>query len=147
MAKLKYALENLKDDINDIVERGMSLWRPPRKQEPGKVGDYWPSIDLDETEDEIRVTAEIPGMDKEDFKVEITGDRLVIRGEKKSTHEERKKDYYYSECQYGSFCRSIPLPCEVDTERAEAKYRKGVLKLTLPKTESSKARRIKIESE
>jgi len=82
---------------------------------------------------------------EKDFSVELSGDRLVLKGEKKANREEKKRDYHYAECSYGSFTRSIPLPCEVDADKASARYARGVLIVTLPKTEAAKARRVKVD--
>jgi HSP20 family protein len=100
-------------------------------------GFFSPKIDVTEGEKEIRVTAELPGIDENDVEVLLGRDSLTIRGEKKDERENRGKDYYHSECSYGSFSRMIPLPEEVNTEKAEAHYRKGVLTVTLPRTEET----------
>jgi HSP20 family protein len=104
-----------------------------------------PAIDLDETDDEVVVTADLPGLDAEDFSVEVTGERLVIRGEKKHEKNEERRGYRYHERRYGAFARAVQLPCEVDTDKTQADYTRGVLRVTLPKTESAKAKRVKIQ--
>jgi HSP20 family protein len=104
-----------------------------------------PTIDMDEDENEIRITAEMPGLEKGDFKVELTGRQLAIRGEKKETREEKKKNAYYSERSYGAFARSISLPSEVDPDKVEANYKNGILNIRLPKTEQSKVKRIDVQ--
>ncbi len=127
-------------------------WLAPRRREQldgpfgmaALFGDGGPPVDVVEDDDAVRVTAEVPGLDQKDFTVEVSENQLVIRGEKKAGHEERKRDYYYSECSYGSFSRSIPLPCEVDAGKAKARYKNGVLDITLPKTEEAKSKRIKV---
>ena len=90
------------------------------------------------------VRAELPGLRSEDFTVETTADRLTIRGEKSVESEEQGRGFHRVERRYGAFVRSVALPCEVDRDRAEASYRNGVLRVTLPKTEAAKASRIKI---
>jgi HSP20 family protein len=104
-----------------------------------------PALDVVDEGDQVRVTAELPGLEKDDFEVEVNGDRLCIRGERKSDREERKGEYYYSERSYGSFSRSVALPAEVDSDKAKATYKNGVLHITLPKTEAAKGRRITVE--
>jgi HSP20 family protein len=106
-----------------------------------------PAMDVVEEDDKVRVTAELPGLEKDDFNVEVVGDRLIIRGEKKTDCEKKEGDYYYSECSYGSFSRSVDLPAEVDVDKAEATYKNGRLSLTLPKTEAAKSKRVKVAVE
>jgi len=104
-----------------------------------------PAVDIEDCADEVIVTAEMPGLDKKDFEVEVEVDRLILRGEKKASKEKREGNYYYSETSYGSFHRVIPLPSEVDRDKADATYKHGVLKVKLPKTEEAKGRRITVK--
>jgi HSP20 family protein len=101
-------------------------------------------IDLEETEDEVIVQAELPGLNKDDFTVEVSGNRLVLRGEKRHETEEQRQGYYYAEHSYGTFARVIALPCEVDAGKAVATYRNGLLRITLPKTAQAKAKRLSV---
>lgn len=105
----------------------------------------FPAVDVEENDDEVIINAEMPGLSEKDFQVELQGQRLVLRGEKKIQQEKKDRSYYYAECQYGSFSRVIPLPCEVIGEKAEANYKNGVLQIRLPKSESAKAHRIQIK--
>jgi len=107
----------------------------------------FPAVDVEESDDEVIINAEMPGLSEKDFEVEIQGQRLILRGEKKFQQEKKDRSYYYAECQYGSFSRVIPLPCEVVAEKAEAKYKNGVLNIRLPKSESAKAHRVRINVE
>jgi HSP20 family protein len=101
---------------------------------------FSPNIDVTETDDEIAVTAELPGMDEEDIEILLDRNALVISGEKKSEVEEKGRRYYHLERSDGAFRRPIPLPQEVDQEKVEASFKKGVLRVTLPKTVSDKER-------
>jgi HSP20 family protein len=93
------------------------------------------------------VTAELPGLTKDDVKVELTQDGLLIQGERKEEHEERQKDLLRSERRYGRFSRLIPLPEEANVEQAKAQFNNGVLELTIPIPEEKRKRReIPIES-
>jgi HSP20 family protein len=103
-----------------------------------------PSVDMEETDDEIIVSAELPGLNDKDFNVELENQRLVLRGEKKAAREEKNRNYYYAESSYGSFYRTIPLPCDVDGERVNATYKHGMLKVRMPKTEEAKARTVHV---
>jgi HSP20 family protein len=108
-----------------------------------------PNVDVMEGDKEIVVSAELPGMDEKDIYVSIQKDALTIKGEKKAEREEKGRDYYRMERSYGSFSRTIPLPAEVDMDKVEAQFKKGVLKVTLPKTadavKESKKISVKVE--
>lgn len=95
-------------------------------------------------DDALLVTAELPGFDRDDFTVEVTGERLVIRGEKKQTSTRNGQGYTYTERRYGAFARAMRLPCEVETDKAQATYKNGILRLTLPKTARARASRVKV---
>jgi HSP20 family protein len=92
-----------------------------------------PIMDVTETEKEYEVTAELPGMEEKDVDITLTEGVLTIRGEKKSDHEEKGKDYRMVERSYGSFARSLQLPASVDPNAIKASLDKGVLKLSIPK--------------
>ena len=106
--------------------------------------DLMPSLELHETDGQITVTAELPGMDEKDIDISVADQMLTISGEKKSEFEERKGESYRSERSYGRFSRSISLPFDIDANKVEAKYDKGVLKLTIPKPAEAKAKTKKI---
>lgn len=101
-------------------------------------------FEVSETDEEIRVKAELPGMDEKDIDISIDENVLTIRAERKDEREEKKRNYQVSEMSYGSFQRSLPLNMAVDRDRAKAKFKRGVLTLTLPKTEHAKAERKQI---
>ena len=110
-------------------------------------GDGWastafvPRVDVSETDTEVAVSAELPGMDEKDIAVELYDDVLTIRGERKSEQEEKGQSWYRREQTYGSFQRSIGLPAGVDAAKAKAQFKKGVLTFTAPKREEEKTRR------
>ncbi|WP_372845640.1 Hsp20/alpha crystallin family protein [Pontiella sp.] len=103
-----------------------------------------PGFELSETDDEIRVRAELPGVDEKDIAVELEDHMLVIRGERQEEKETKKRNYHVSEMSYGGYRQSIPLPAEVDRDQAKAKFKRGVLTLTLPKTKQAQAARKRI---
>lgn len=141
------------DGLRGRVTRLFDRWQP-RRGELERIDDsYWPSslleyggpaVDVIENDDEVLVSADLPGLSEKDFHVEIEGNRLILRGEKHASREDKHRGYYYAERSYGSFYRAIPLPCEVDGDRADAQYKHGVLKLRLPKTDAARARRKRI---
>ena len=108
---------------------------------------FTPRVDVSETDREIRVSVELPGMDEKDITVELQDASLTIRGEKKEKQEEKGKNWYWREQSYGSFHRVIPLPANVHGENAKAKFTKGVLAVTLPKRDEDQAKRKAIEIE
>jgi len=111
----------------------------------GCFGEFSPSINIKETEKEITIKAELPGVDENDIDVSLTDDMLTIEGEKKEEKEEEKgKGYYHAERSYGSFKRMLQLPAGIDSKKAEASFKKGILTIKVLKTEESKRRVQKI---
>ena len=129
---------HLRDDLYDIAERWLPRRHrgthaahdvlPVRHQQPqddfdGSPAAFLtrsPSLEIDETDDELLVTTELPGLDPDDFAIEVTGERLVIRGEKKQESTRSGRGFTYSERRYGAFARALQLPCEIDTDNAKA---------------------------
>ncbi len=109
-------------------------------------GDFAPRLDIHETDDQYEVTVELPGMNEDDIHVAIDHGVLTISGEKHAEKEDKGKKYYRIERAYGAFHRAVPLPGAVDEDKVRATYRKGILRVVLPKAESekSKTRRIRI---
>jgi HSP20 family protein len=99
----------------------------------------YPRVDIKETDNEIKISAELPGMDEKDIDITIAGNTLTIKGEKKEEREEKEANYYRSERRFGSFSRVIDLPEEVDTNKVDAMFKKGVLSITLAKSERAKS--------
>lgn len=100
-----------------------------------------PAIDVFQRENNLVVRADLPGINKEDVKIEMTDDGLVIRGESKQEHEEREEGFYRSERSYGQFYRLIPLPEEIDPDQVRAEFTNGVLEITAPIPERETRRR------
>jgi len=98
----------------------------------------WPSVEVVESDKDIRIAAELPGLDEKDVKVSVNDDVLTIRGERKTEIDDRER--HFSERYYGRFERVIPLPFEVEDDRAEASFENGVLTVTLPKSPKAEAR-------
>jgi HSP20 family protein len=105
-----------------------------------------PTVDVSETTEDVTVTAELPGMKLEDVELQVENNYLMIRGHKKSESEKKKENYVHRECSYGAFSRSVPLPAEIQPDKATAKYKNGVLTVHLPKNEKAHPKRISIES-
>ncbi len=114
-----------------------------------KSDSFVPQIDVVDTDKEIKISAELPGLDEKDIEVSLTREALTIKGEKREEREEKGKDYYRSERSFGSFTRTIPLPVEIDAEKAAASFKKGVLTVKLPKTKQviSETKKVAIKAE
>ena len=108
--------------------------------------EFAPAFDVSETEGELIVTAEIPGMDKKDLDIHLSDGVLTVKGEKKQEKEDKKENYHCIERRYGSFSRTMRLPVDVDTEKVDAAYKDGVLRITLPKSETVKPKKIDIKN-
>jgi HSP20 family protein len=117
--------------------------------EPSNVGQRraagWPNMELSETDKELKVVAELPGVDEKDIEVLLDDGVLSIRGEKKSESQDPGKGRKLSECYYGRFERDLTLPAEVQEDKVSAAFDKGVLTITLPKSEQARQRARRIE--
>ncbi|MDI6803658.1 MAG: Hsp20/alpha crystallin family protein [Bacteroidota bacterium] len=97
-------------------------------------GSFIPSIDLREDEKNLYLTAELPGIEKEEVKISLHNDVLTISGERKREEKKEKENFYNLEMCYGTFNRSVTLPVEVDNEKIEANFKNGILKIQMPKS-------------
>lgn len=138
-------LWSLRRDLNDIFERfSRSFGGGELTEREDLWGGLFPAVDVSETDKEVVVTAELPGLDEKDLDVSLSGGYLSIRGEKKEEKEDKDEHYFRKESYYGSFQRAIPLPAEVLEDKIEATYKKGVLKVKLPKSPAAQRERRKI---
>jgi len=110
-------------------------------------GSWSPNVDIYENKDQIVLEAELPGMNREDFDVSVENNIITLRGERHFEKKEDSDNYHRVERAYGSFTRSFTLPNTVSSEGASADYSNGVLRVTIPKREETKARRIEIKTE
>ncbi|MFQ5867817.1 MAG: Hsp20/alpha crystallin family protein [bacterium] len=139
-------LWTLSDRINRFLEERWGRFGfLPRMRSIFGDSKWAPAVDVVEEADRFVVKADLPGLEKDDVKVSVEDDVLLIQGEKKTEKETKKDDYYYSERTYGSFYRSIPLPASVTGDKVKASYKKGVLEVSLPKSEQTKSKQIDIE--
>ncbi|MBT9139225.1 MAG: Spore protein SP21 [Syntrophomonadaceae bacterium] len=139
-------LEDMRKDMDRLFEEFFSpITRRRRGWLKPEMGVIVPNIEMYDRKDEIVVKAELPGVAKEDIDLTITKDSLTLKGEAKREEEIKEEDYYACEMSYGSFTRTIALPAEVDSEKAKASFKNGVIEITLPKREAAKPKEIKIE--
>jgi|EPASupsiteSAE347_1022098.scaffolds.fasta_scaffold21411_2 HSP20 family protein len=133
-------LSTVRNEMDRLWNRFLDDWPLPAMFTKG----WAPMADISETKDKLIVKAELPGLDPEDIKLSLSGNLLTIEGEKKKEKEEKDEHHYYLERYSGAFQRAFRLPVEVQEDKIEAKFDKGVLTITLPKTEKSKKKEIKI---
>jgi HSP20 family protein len=107
--------------------------------------DITPRVDVSESDNSYDIAVELPGMTEKDIELTVSDDSLTLKGEKKAEREEKKKNYHVSERSYGSFQRTFRVPNGVDQNKVEAAYSKGVLNISLPKTEMAKSNQRSIE--
>ena len=134
----------LQSDINRLFDAFMSPF-----ERTGMENAVSPRLDIAETKDKYEIKAELPGMDEKDINLSLAEGVLTISGEKKSETENKgEKGYYLKECSYGSFSRSVRLPDNIADDKIEAKFKKGVLIIDMPKKEpaQNKVRKIEIAS-
>jgi len=131
----------LRQQVNRVFD---DFWGAPSLARGESWSGFAPQVDVTETDKDVKVCAEIPGVEAKDIDVSVEDGTLRIRGEKKYEREENEKGQYRMERSYGSFERAIPLPVEVDEAKAKAEFKNGVLRLTLPKRPGAQSRRKKI---
>lgn len=137
-------LRSLQDEVNRLFTTNLSR----AFGDEGIARGAWnPSVDIYENKDQIVLEAELPGMKREDFDLAIENNVITLRGERRFEKKEESDNYHRVERSYGSFTRSFTLPQTVTAEGATAEYRNGVLRVTLPKREEIKARRIEVTGE
>ncbi len=107
--------------------------------------EFAPRVDVIEREEEFLVRAEVPGVEKQDLELELVGQVLTLKGERKHEKTEEKGTYYRSEIARGSFMRSLQMPQNVDLEHTRAEFKDGVLEIHLPKSEKTERRQIEVE--
>ena len=127
-------MRRLSDDMERIVEDTLGVRRFPGLFRALELPDtrWKPDIEAFERKGEFVVKADLPGMTKENVKVEVSDGALVIQGERKEEREEKEKGYYTAERSYGAFYRALPLPEGVKTDEAKATFKDGVLEITMP---------------
>jgi HSP20 family protein len=150
--KWSEALERVHDKVGHFLNK-LNPWKNEEQSPERITADTLPafmqfggpSLDMNETSDELIIRAEVPGLKKDDFSVELVGRRLKIKGEKNVVRERKGGDgCLISECRYGSFSRSIQLPYEIDEKTIAADLKHGVLTIRLPKPEKGRHARYRV---
>jgi HSP20 family protein len=134
---------DFRTEIDDLFERFLGeRWTGRR----GDLNWAWPTVDVSETDGAITIRAEMPGIEKDDLKVTLSGNVLSISGEKKESSEDRGADYWHSERRFGTFRRSIELPEGADLGKIDARQENGVLTISVPKVPAASSKRIEVKS-
>jgi len=137
-------LRTLQEEVNRLFST--NLTRGFGEEGIGR-GAWNPSVDIYENKDHIVLEAELPGMDRKDFELSVENNVITLHGERQFEKKDDTDNYHRVERSYGSFTRSFTLPQTVSADGATADYRNGVLRVTLPKREETKARRIQVSGE
>lgn len=136
-----YSLQREMNSLFDNFFRGFGV--APRGLTSVMAG-FTPSIDVKENGKEYIIKAELPGVEEKDIDVTVTGDAVTITGEKREEKEDKDKNYYCMERSYGSFSRVIPLDAEIVADKAEARFKNGILDIKIPKDQSAKTKGTKV---
>jgi HSP20 family protein len=134
-------LNVLQDRMNRLFDDAGRGWR---KDEPAATTSWSPAVDIFETEGDIVVKAELPGMERKDIVLNLENNVLTLKGERRFEKETKEENYHRIERSYGGFSRSFSIPATVDEEKIRADYKDGVLRILLPKKEQAKPKQIRI---
>ncbi len=144
-------LDRLQNEVNRLFEgynSNADVPAPTRQNSGGGaalMARAWaPVVDIAETQNEVVLRAELPGLKQDDIDIELTGDTLTLRGERKFENEERKDNFVRVERSYGRFQRSFTLGVPVQNDQVSATYRDGVLEIHLPKSEQTRPRKVQV---
>jgi len=136
-------------DLNILQERMNRVFedaagRGWKTDEPSATTSWSPAVDIYETDNEITVQAELPGVDRKDIALQLENNVLTLKGERRFEKETNQENYHRIERSYGGFSRAFTIPTSVDDDKIRADYKDGILKIALPKKEQVKAKQIKI---
>jgi HSP20 family protein len=134
------------DLFREMEERMRRMWQEfPLLSSAEVTGEWAPRVDVSETDEEVLVKAELPGLESKDLDISLDRDHLIMKGEKKEEREKAEKGFFMAERSFGAFYRTIQLPAEVDPKKVEASFKNGVLELKMGKLEEAKKRITHIE--
>ena len=143
---LNFPLFREMEEMSDRLNRMFGTWsRPVNGREPLTVVDWTPSVDLQETETEYLVKAELPEIKREDVKVTVENGILTLQGERKHEKEEKNRKYHRVERSYGTFLRTFTVPTDADEAKVAADFKDGILRVHLPKTEKPRPKTIEVK--
>jgi HSP20 family protein len=133
----------IQDEMNKMFDNFFGM---TRAAENADREIYWtPRVNIEETDDQFEVTAELPGLEKQDVKIEVKDHVLTFTGEKKTEKKQKDRNVHLYERAYGKFCRTFALPDNVDVDKIGAEFRDGILHIGIPKTEEAKPKQIEVK--
>lgn len=134
-------LVTLREKMNRLFEEAFTS----QGEEKNLMAGTWtPSVDIYETENELVLTAEVPGINEKDIEIKIEDNTLTLQGERKFEKETKEENYHRVERSYGSFYRSFTLPNYIDQDKIQAEHENGILKITMPKRAELKPKKVKV---
>ena len=136
-------LTQMRREMDRFFDRFSESWPFRGVSETGR---WMPSMDVSETDKELVVRAELPGMDPKEIDISLSGKVLTIKGERKNEREEKKENFHMLERSSGSFSRTLQLPVEVKADKVKADYKDGILSISMPKTEPEAVKKIEVKA-
>jgi HSP20 family protein len=133
----------MRREMDRLFDRFSEAWPFRGLAEAGR---WMPSVDVSETDKELVVRAELPGMDPKEIDISLSGNVLTIKGERKHEREEKKENFHLVERSSGSFSRTLQLPAEVKADKVKAEYKDGVLSISMPKMEPEAVKKIEVKA-
>jgi len=137
---------SIKGELQRMRREMDRIWDRFSRESSTYERDWNPSLDLMETEASLVAEVEVPGINPDDIDISVTPDMLTVTGEKKQETGEQGKNYHVMERAYGRFSRSIPLPTAVNPDRVEARYKDGILRITMGKRQAARSKRIEVKT-
>jgi HSP20 family protein len=137
----------LLDELAALQQRLNEVFNEQYSEHDVAAGSWAPPVDIYETDDDVVVAAELPGVKREDVEVTVVGDKLILRGSRANERDSDDEQFHRMERQYGSFYRAFTLPQVIESETISAKLAQGILQVTLPKRPAAKAERIEVREE
>ena len=139
----------LKEEMDDLFSSYMPALPRLGRSNGARMLAMPTKLDVSETDDAIELVLDVPGIDRKDIDISLTDSRVRITGKRDEKKQEKGRNYHWMERAYGAFERQVPLPCEVDAEKVSATLKKGVLSITLPKSETARqtAKKITIKAD
>ncbi len=137
------ALESFRREMDDMFSR---FFGPIEEKRPTELDTWAPRVDIEETDKELLVKADLPGVDPKEVEINVTDGSIEIRGEKKEEKEEKKKDYLRTERFVGKFYRQFPLPAGTDPNKISAESSNGVVTIHIPKSAEAQPKKIAVKT-
>jgi HSP20 family protein len=137
--------EGFRQEMDDLFQR---FWGEPLEGDSKEGFKVWtPRVDVEESDKEILVKVDLPGVDPKNIEISVAGDTLILRGERKEEREEKKKNYHRVERFVGEFYRELPLPAGADPEKITATSAKGVVSVSIPKKPGAQPKKIAVKAQ